>query len=978
MKRIVSLLLALSMVLSLCVSAFAANYSDLTGNNLKYASAVDALTELGVIDGFPDKTFRPEEDLTRAQVAKMLVICLGLGDSVESLATKTVFSDVAASHWASGYINAAAQSKIIVGYPDGTFKPDNKVTYAEAFTMALRALGYGNVVEAEGTWPTAYLLKAVELELNDDMDPYTADKAASRGNTAVLLWNMLRRPMWKIYQESQGNGMTLEARDDFMLNVKFPKYAYVENVYLDEYEVSNDADAGLKVRAKVSDLLPVADENHFTMTAYVRPDTDISRFVVGMKVASLIKDYKDEEKATFLTLTPEYSFVEGLVTSVEKLDDGRVEIENTEYKLEEDIELAENVFVVAEVDGKKILNIKTLPNEGKEVAKPSTLKSKIDEDALVIIDGKWATRDDIEEGDVYTELNKDNDQVDGDAYYMVARERVAGTFESLTYEKDDDERMYFEVDGAEYRTFESRIKGNVFEGEDEEKVEDEIIKLTKKKKDNDYLDKEIELVMNYLGQVVKAYFGDVKGNGKGNNFYAVMSNGVWDATDPETGDSALKIRLANAEDEDGKPYQFTADKVDSDFDGTKLEHGEVYKNAKGESGEGVFVWAKLDGNGKVKTILPLEAGLEDNEAYDDDYAFVEFAEGYDKGTGYIETEDGKFKVTSATTVFKLTPELDEDDENVVGFKFEVAADPKAALQGVEEGLVAYDVNDKINKNGQIMTASFVFIMEDAISADLNVGVVDKVKESRGISYVYVDGEWREVDTDSKKSIVEDYADVKELDKCFIVFQVTDSEKAVVRGVLESTQLGDASVVTTRRDSVVQLDKGLVEGEEDFDLENKDDVTVKAFDNYQIVLVNASVNKDSEVEFDDGENLGTGLPAGKYERGYRLIVDEELEVLFIVAVEGVDEEDTIDENGVVHYADEEEDDNEDSGENLPDDSGETLPDDSGEQLPPEGDDSGDQGDDSGDQGDDSGDQGGAAAPVAGDDDESGDSGEGSGD
>jgi hypothetical protein len=921
MKRIVSLLLALSMVLSLCVSAFAVDYSDLEGENMKYAGAVDALTELKVIDGFPDETFRPNDNLTRAQVAKMLVICLGLGDSVESLSGKTVFSDVASNYWASGYINAAAQSKIIVGYPDGTFKPENQVTYAEAFTMALRALGYGNVVEAEGTWPTAYLLKAVELELNDDMDPYTADKPATRGNTAILLWNMLRTPMWKIYQESQGNGMTLEARTDLMLNVKFPKYWYEKAAYLTDYTVSNTDKMDQLVRA----TLAYVDEKGLpgTWTGYVKVDTDISRFVLGMKVSALIKDYKDEEKLTFLTITPEYSFVEGLVTSIENLDADKLEIEKTEYKLNAEPDtkeaLAENVFVVGEVDGKKVqayeedLVMKTLPDEGKEVAKPSTLRSKIDEDALVIIDGKWARRDDIEEGDVYTELNEDNDQVTGDAYYMVARNRVAGTFESLTFEKDDDQRMYFEVDGAQYKTTEKRIKGNVYEGEDETKVEDEVAKLTKKKSDNDYLDKEIELVLNYLGRVVKAYFGDVKGNGNGNNFFAVMSNGIRVVTDPETGDTALKIRLANGEDEEGTMYKFSSKFKEADFVDTLIEKDEVFDNAEGDSGEGVFVWVKFNDKDEIKAIAVLEAGLS-GDPYDDDYAFVEFNEEYDKTNGYLTTDDGEFKVTSATTVFKLTPEIDEEDDQVVGFKFEVAEDAKAALQGVDHGLVAYDTTSKINKNKEKMTASFVFITMDAVSADLEVGKVEKTKESRGISYVQVDGEWEEVDLENKKSIVDEYKGddgVEGLDKNFIVFSRTENGKVVVKGCVSPEQLAGASIVEAVEGSIVQLTEGELSG--DIDLEKKDDELNKKYEDYQIVAIEASVDKDDKVEFDGGENLGEGLPAGKYSKGDRVLVDNDLEVIYIVTVEGVDEEDVINDDGSVTYADEVEAEDEDEDE-----------------------------------------------------------------
>ena len=169
MKKIVSLVLAISMVLSMFVSAFAATASFEDVANTKYAGSVEALVELGVINGLPDGTYGPEKKVTRAELAKMLVVCLGLGDSVEALSGRTIFTDVAENHWGSGYINAAVQTKVIAGYPDGTFKPEKEVTYAEAYTMIIRALGYGNVVDTEGTWPTAYMLKAVELELLDDM-----------------------------------------------------------------------------------------------------------------------------------------------------------------------------------------------------------------------------------------------------------------------------------------------------------------------------------------------------------------------------------------------------------------------------------------------------------------------------------------------------------------------------------------------------------------------------------------------------------------------------------------------------------------------------------------------------------------------------------------------------------------------------------------------------------------------------------------
>ncbi len=153
MKRELSLVLALSMVLGMCSFAFAASdLSDVEGQY--YQAAVEALVELGVVNGYPDGTYKANEVVTRAELAKMLVICLGQGNGINTAGSDTQFSD-ADNQWFSGYVNIATQYNVIVGYPDGTFRPDDTVTYAEAVTMALRALGYKNVVESAGTFKRA-------------------------------------------------------------------------------------------------------------------------------------------------------------------------------------------------------------------------------------------------------------------------------------------------------------------------------------------------------------------------------------------------------------------------------------------------------------------------------------------------------------------------------------------------------------------------------------------------------------------------------------------------------------------------------------------------------------------------------------------------------------------------------------------------------------------------------------------------------
>lgn len=93
-----------------------------------YYEAVQALAGAGVIKGYADHTFQPERPITRAEFVSMV---LRLFKSEASSSSKT-FLDVSTTHWAAADIQTAASQGIISGYPDGTFRPDQVVTRAEA------------------------------------------------------------------------------------------------------------------------------------------------------------------------------------------------------------------------------------------------------------------------------------------------------------------------------------------------------------------------------------------------------------------------------------------------------------------------------------------------------------------------------------------------------------------------------------------------------------------------------------------------------------------------------------------------------------------------------------------------------------------------------------------------------------------------------------------------------------------------------
>ena len=100
------------------------NFKDID-SNYRFYDVIATAVEEGIIDGFIDDTFRPEAEMTRAQMAKILVNAYDL--KLKKLESKN-FDDVPATYWAYEYINILASNGITIGYEDGTFKPTGNLT----------------------------------------------------------------------------------------------------------------------------------------------------------------------------------------------------------------------------------------------------------------------------------------------------------------------------------------------------------------------------------------------------------------------------------------------------------------------------------------------------------------------------------------------------------------------------------------------------------------------------------------------------------------------------------------------------------------------------------------------------------------------------------------------------------------------------------------------------------------------------------
>lgn len=199
MKKLLALMLSVAMVFTMGTSVMA--YSDVEEGTY-VSEAVTVLSNLGILDGYEDGSFKPEATVTRAEMAK--IVCETLG--YDNMGTnKILFDDVSPKHWAGGYISTAYGLGIINGYGNGKFGPEDTVTYEQAVKMVVCALGYEPMAVDRGGWPAGYTSVAANIGLTKGMS------SSARGDIAVLIYNALTTPVME--QTSYGSDTRYEVLD---------------------------------------------------------------------------------------------------------------------------------------------------------------------------------------------------------------------------------------------------------------------------------------------------------------------------------------------------------------------------------------------------------------------------------------------------------------------------------------------------------------------------------------------------------------------------------------------------------------------------------------------------------------------------------------------------------------------------------------------------------------------------------------------
>lgn len=172
----------------------AASYTDVAAD-AKYDEAVSVLSALNILNGYEDGTFKPDGDITRAEFAAVVCRLLGLEETANGAKGQQVFNDVAGDHWASGYVALASQQGIVNGYGDGNFGPEDKVLYEQAIKMVVAALGYTPMAEVNGGYPGGYQIVAAQRGILANVSGGATGVAATRAIVAQMSYNALEVPI---------------------------------------------------------------------------------------------------------------------------------------------------------------------------------------------------------------------------------------------------------------------------------------------------------------------------------------------------------------------------------------------------------------------------------------------------------------------------------------------------------------------------------------------------------------------------------------------------------------------------------------------------------------------------------------------------------------------------------------------------------------------------------------------------------------
>ena len=705
MKKLLSLVLVLSLVLGSVGFAFA-DFSDVDADDA-FSSPVARLTALGIVDGFPDGTYQPEAAVTRAQYAKLVVAAMGLENAAAFSAGETMFSDVPATHWAAGYINVAYSLGLINGYPDGTFLPENTVSYPEALKINVASLGY-TADDVVGVWPANYVTKADTLGLDDDVK--VVNGPANRGAVAIMVDNLLFTPTLAEQTKEDDKDVDYDAKNFIEVKLGVDKLEGVV-VGIDKVELDDPLDAG---EVQIGDVTyNVASSDVEALLGYnvefYADDEDVlyaeakdntveevvAEDVVSGALDVLTYEDADDEEDTYD------------ITGAAMVYNGREFASWTGS----DLEIESGMIKLVDVDEDDVFEYLLVTEYNTDIVTDADVDAEIiycendtfdlsDDDAIYTImkDGEEIDIDDLDEDDVIEVVQAYNSELYFEIYVMTE------TVEGKVTEIDDNNTLY--VDGDKYDV-----------------ANDSGYDLTEEDYDIELGDKGV-FTLDIDGDII---FFDATSEAGDNYAYVIDEDASTEGFDPYL---QLKLLLA-----DGTTaiYDFVDEGtfVDADGNETEVDLDNTTESGYVTATVGKVIQYKLDSDGDLSTVdLKMELTTDSAATFNDDT---------NKLDGY--------RISSETIIFSA------DDEDVYG------------LNDLEDDASYEDVT--FIEFGSLLKPEVVLVVGEfaGASSDETYALVDKVTtafnaddEEVNKLYALIDGE--EVSQLAEDDGVFDSADIQ--------------------------------------------------------------------------------------------------------------------------------------------------------------------------------------------------------------------------
>ena len=158
---------------------------------------ISLLTMTNIVGGYPDGSFKPEGKVNRAEICTLLMKAKGFKPENSEETRESKFNDVSAKHWAAPYIEQAAEHGIVKGYPDGTFRPKANITRAEGLVMISRFAGISEEAYAgqfkdvnSSFWAANIISGAYKAGILDYLNdrPFQVRRKLTRAETVEMLY----------------------------------------------------------------------------------------------------------------------------------------------------------------------------------------------------------------------------------------------------------------------------------------------------------------------------------------------------------------------------------------------------------------------------------------------------------------------------------------------------------------------------------------------------------------------------------------------------------------------------------------------------------------------------------------------------------------------------------------------------------------------------------------------------------------------